>query len=128
MSGYAIDWRVEIAVKYTFDEQTGVIYSNPSCVDECLFDIWAIGCDYDGCHSAEDLQMLVDTLVELAQQARALLHDGKLFCDVDEEVASYREAKAAGDRFFGLQNIDALQKAANQNERPQSVEHTDCEA
>lgn len=115
-------------MKYTFDEQTGVTYSNPSCVDECLFDIWAIGCDYDGCHSAEDLKKLVDTLVDLAQQARAFLHDGKLFGDVDEEIASYREAKAASERFFGLQNIDALPKEADQNERPQSVEHTDCEA
>lgn len=115
-------------MKYTFDEQTGVTYSNPSCVDECLFDIWAIGCDYDGCHSVEDLKMLVDTLVELAQQARAFLYDGKLFCNVDEEVASYREAKAVCDRFFCLQNIDALPKKADQNERPQSVEHTDCEA
>ena len=105
-------------MKYTFDEQTGVTYSNPSCVDECLFDIWAIGCDYDGCYRAEDLKMLVDTLVELAQQARAFLHDGKLFCDVDEEVASYREVKAAGDRFFRLQNEDNPLKAVETKRLP----------
>lgn len=105
-------------MKYTFDEQTGMTYSKPSCADECLFDIWAIGCDYDGCHSAEDLKMLVDTLAELAQQARAFLYDGKLFCDVDEEVASYREAKAAGDRFFRLQNEDNPLKAVETKRLP----------
>lgn len=106
-------------MKYTFDEQTGVTYSNPSCVDECLFDIWAIGCDYqDGCYRVEDLKKLVDTLVELAQQARAFLHDGKLFCDVDEEVASYRKAKEASERFFGLKNEDNPLKAVETKRLP----------
>jgi hypothetical protein len=52
---------------------------SPDCVDELLFDIWAIGCDYDGCRSVEDLKNLVAELVEMANQARDCLWDGKLF-------------------------------------------------
>ena len=38
-------------MKSWIDEQTGCKMCEPDCVDEWLFDIWAIGCDYDGCHS-----------------------------------------------------------------------------
>ena len=31
-----------------------------------LFDIWAIGCDYDGCRSVEDLKNLVAELIEIS--------------------------------------------------------------
>lgn len=51
----------------------------PDCVDEWLFDIWAIGYDYDGCHSADDLKKVIDNLVEMANNARDCLWDGKLF-------------------------------------------------
>ena len=39
----------------------------------------AIGCDYDGCHSADDLKKLIDELVGMANNARNCLWDGKLF-------------------------------------------------
>ena len=66
-------------MKSWIDEQTGCKMCEPDCVDEWLFDIWAIGCDYDGCYSVEDLKNLVSELVEMANQARDCLWDGKLF-------------------------------------------------
>ena len=66
-------------MKSWIDEQTGCKMCEPDCVDELLFDIWAIGCDYDGCCSVEDLKNLVAELVEMANQARDCLWDGKLF-------------------------------------------------
>lgn len=44
-----------------------------------FFDIWAIGCDYDGESTVDGLKKLVDSLVEMSQKARDCLHDGKLF-------------------------------------------------
>lgn len=65
--------------------RTGASKSNPfeeireDEVDEYLFDIWAIGCDYDGCGTTEDFKKLVDELVKMANKARGCLWDGKLF-------------------------------------------------
>ena len=66
-------------MRFWIDKETGTKMCEPDCTDEWLFDIWAIGCDYDGCHSAEDLKKLVDDLVEMANNARECLWDGKLF-------------------------------------------------
>ncbi len=66
-------------MKSWIDEQTGCKMCEADCVDEWLSDIWAIGCDYDGCRSVEDLKNLVAELVEMANQARDCLWDGKLF-------------------------------------------------
>lgn len=60
-------------------DERGTKWSEPDCVDEWLFDIWAIGYDYDGCQSAEDLKSLISELVEMASKARSCLWAGKLF-------------------------------------------------
>lgn len=39
-----------------FDENIGSKMSEPDCVDEWLFEIWAVGCDYDGCGTVEELK------------------------------------------------------------------------
>lgn len=61
------------------DENTGMKMCEPDCVDEWLFSIWAIGCDYDGCNSSDDLMKLLDELVCMANKARACLWENKLF-------------------------------------------------
>ena len=61
------------------DETTGCKMCEPDCADEWLFDIWAIGCDYDGESTVDGLKKLVDSLVEMSQKARDCLHDDKLF-------------------------------------------------
>lgn len=66
-------------MRFWYDEKTGQKMCDPDCVDEWLFDIWAIGYDYDGCHSAEDLKKLIDELVEMSQKARECLWENKLF-------------------------------------------------
>ena len=66
-------------MKSWIDEQTGCKMCEPDCAAEWLGDIWAIGCDYDGCYSAEDLKKVIDNLVEMASNARNCLWDGKLF-------------------------------------------------
>lgn len=70
-------------MKTIFDEETGMHYCAPDSVDDCLFSIWALGCDYDGYNKAEDLKVLIDDLVGLAQKARGFLKEGKLY---DEEL------------------------------------------
>lgn len=62
-----------------FDEKTGSKMSEPDCVDEWLFEIWAVGCDYDGCGTVEELKGLVDELVEMSQKARECLQKGNLY-------------------------------------------------
>lgn len=66
-------------MKHWIDEKTCCKICEPDCVDECLFDIWAIGYDYDGCHSVNDLKKLIDELVGMTNNARECLWDGKLF-------------------------------------------------
>jgi len=51
----------------------------PDCADEYLFDIWAIGVDYDGCHTVEEFKKLVDELVAMSKEARKCLWENKLF-------------------------------------------------
>lgn len=60
-------------MKISTDEETGLSWYEPDCVDEYLHDIWAIGVDYDGAHSEEDLKKLVDELVSMAKKARKCL-------------------------------------------------------
>ena len=66
-------------MKFWVDPETGTKMCKADCVDEWLFDIWAIGCDYDGCHSVEELKGLVDELVDMANKARECLWSGELF-------------------------------------------------
>jgi len=66
-------------MKLWYDEEYDVERAEPDCVDEWLFDIWAIGCDYDGCHNVEDLKKLIDELVGMSIKARECLWDNQLF-------------------------------------------------
>ena len=66
-------------MKFWYDEEHDVNMGEPDCVDEWLFDIWAIGHDYDGYHKAEDLKELIDELISMANKARECLWDNKLF-------------------------------------------------
>lgn len=66
-------------MKYWVDEKSGCKMCEPDCVDEYLFDIWAIACDYDDCYSVEELQNLIDELVAMADKARGCLWEGRLF-------------------------------------------------
>ena len=70
------------------DEQTGCKMCEPNCVDEWLFDIWAIGCDYDGENTVEGLKGLVDNLVEMSQKARECLQRGFIFPEDTTESKS----------------------------------------
>ena len=81
-------------MKHWYDEQTGYMFCEPSCTDEWLWYLWAIGADYDGCHNAEDLKKLIDELVDMAQKARQCLYDGKIFCDEEDDYKSREEALA----------------------------------
>lgn len=66
-------------MKYWTDKETGAKYTEPDCVDEWLYHIWAIGHDYDGYNDAENLKIVIDELVSMSQRARDCLRDGKLF-------------------------------------------------
>lgn len=66
-------------MKRWYDEKNGCWMCNSDCCDEVLWDIWAIGYDYDGCKTVEDLKSLIDELIELAQKARVYLWEDKLF-------------------------------------------------
>ena len=66
-------------MKYWTDEATGANMCKPDWVDEYLFNIWAIGLDYDGYHSVEDLKRLIDELIDMANKARECLWTNQLF-------------------------------------------------
>lgn len=61
------------------DETTGCKMCEPDCADEWLFQIWAVGCDYDGENTVEGLKRLIDELVGMSQKARDCLHKGKIY-------------------------------------------------
>jgi hypothetical protein len=61
------------------DEETGSKMCEPDCADEWLFNIWALGMDYDGCRTVEEFKELVDELVGMSKKARECLWDIKLF-------------------------------------------------
>ena len=71
-------------------------------VFECLFMIWAIGCDYDGEETVDGLKKLVDELVAIAQKAGGFLEEGlvvpakgeKSLCNLPspEDAAKMRDA------------------------------------
>lgn len=63
----------------TWTDERGAKWSEPDCVDEWLFDIWAVGYDYDGASTVEDFRFLVKELVYWSQKARSCLWAGKLF-------------------------------------------------
>lgn len=66
----AIEW---------IDKETGCSVFEANNVYECLYMIWAIGCDYDGRNTVESLKDLVDDLVGCSNKARSFLLDGRLF-------------------------------------------------
>ena len=80
-------------MKHWYDKEFGAIICEPDSADELLWHIWAIGVDYDGCHSAEDLKSLIDELVDMALKARECLYDGKIFKDEEASARSYEEAR-----------------------------------
>lgn len=66
-------------MKVFYNEERNIKMCEPDCVDEYLFNIWAIGCDYQGCNTVESLKKLVDELIRMASDARMCLWDNKLF-------------------------------------------------
>lgn len=80
-------------MKYWYDKEFEAIMCEPNCTDECLWQLWAVGLDYDGCHTVESLKGLVDELIDMALKARDCLHNGKLFKDEEESNRSYEEAQ-----------------------------------
>lgn len=64
----------------TYEDANGTKWCEPNSVDEWLYNIWALGFDYDGMDTSVDaMKELVDELVEYANKARELLYDGRLF-------------------------------------------------
>ena len=86
-------------MKFWYDKEFKGVVCEPNCADEWLWHLWAIGCDYDGCHSAEDLKELIDELVNMAQKARQCLYDGKIFEDEEESADSLMAAKEERKRY-----------------------------
>lgn len=86
-------------MKYWYDKEFKGVVCEPNCADEWLWQLWAIGLDYDGCNSVKSLQELVDELVDMAIKARECLHEGKLFEDKKESAKSYEAAQDERKRF-----------------------------
>ena len=76
-------------MKFWYDKEFKGVVCEPNCADEWLWQLWAIGLDYDGCNTVESLKGLVD----IAKKARECLYDGKLFDDKEESARSYKEAQ-----------------------------------
>lgn len=59
--------------------EDGCCVCTPDCCDEWLWMIWAIGYDYDGYHTVEGLQSLINEMVEMTVKARDCLWEDRLF-------------------------------------------------
>lgn len=65
--------------KEWIDKDTGCRMIEPDSAYEYLFSTWAVGCDYDGCNTVEELKELVDELVDYANKAQDCLMNGRIF-------------------------------------------------
>ena len=88
-------------MKHWYDKESQGLLCEPDCVDEWLDLIWAIGFDYDGYHKEEDLKELIDELVDMSQNARKCLHEGKLFMDEEADRISFEAALAERNKDVG---------------------------
>ena len=86
-------------MKHWYDKEFGAVICEPDSADEWLFQLWAVGLDYDGCRSAEELRGLVDELVEMSIKARDCLYDGKIFKDEESSTRSYEAAREERKRW-----------------------------
>lgn len=100
-------------MKYYYDKEFDGICGVPNCADEALYNIWAYGCDYDGCNTVEGLKELIDELVKLSQDAREFIEEGKLNRDnpdviaegiasrlkAEEDMKAYRQTDEYKERF-----------------------------
>ena len=66
-------------MKFWKDPKTGVNMASSDCADEWLWEIWAIGVDYDACNDVPSLKKLIDKLVQYSLNARECLYEGKIF-------------------------------------------------
>ena len=92
-------------MNHWYNKEFKGIVCEPNCTEEWLELIWAIGADYDGCHTAESLKGLVDELIEMTQKARQCLYDNKVFIDEEESERSYEAAKKERER---CENAEAI--------------------
>jgi hypothetical protein len=66
-------------MKRVYDEKLKTWFVEPDCVDEWLWQMWAVAADYDGHNTTESLKHLVDELVKMSKEARKCLKENKLF-------------------------------------------------
>lgn len=66
-------------MKRWYDEEYGMNFIEPDCVDEWLWHIDVIGNDYDGATTMDELKVLCNELTEMARNARECLWNGALF-------------------------------------------------
>ena len=88
-------------MRYWYDKEFKRIICEPNSADELLWHIWAIGLDYDGCNSVEELKGLVDELIKMALEARECLYEGKIFEDKEESARSNLAAKMEMENDIG---------------------------
>ena len=85
-------------MKHWYDKEFKGLICEPDCTEEWLELMWAIGVDYDGCHTAESLKGLIDELMEMTQKAKECLYDGKVFYDEEADRKSREDAIAERQR------------------------------
>ena len=85
-------------MKHWYDKEFDGIVCEPNSADEWLWQLWAVGFDYDGCNTVDSLKGLVDELMEISTKARKCLHDGHLFEDKKESEISLLAARAERER------------------------------
>ena len=66
-------------------------FYEPDCVEEWLELMWDIGADYDGCHTVESLQSLIDEQMEMVSRAIRCLRNGAIYTDNDFDIGGETE-------------------------------------
>ena len=83
-------------MKFYYDKESGMVFTSPNCVEDCLHNIWEHGIIYEDFQSSEGLKNIIDNIVDLSQDARQFISEGKMIRDdpdvKKEEIETYELA------------------------------------
>ena len=84
-------------MKFYYDKEFGVVGWSPNCANECLHQIWICGTIYNEVESSSGLKNIIDNIIDLSQDARQFISEGKISKDdpevKKEETETYKSAR-----------------------------------
>ena len=83
-------------MKFYYDKESGMVFASPNCVEDCFHNILEYCIIYEDFQSVEGLNNIIDNIVDLSQDARQFISEGKMTRDdpdvKKEETETYELA------------------------------------